>query len=309
MSKENRSQISAGILLIGLGILFLLNTLGLVRGFNWRLLLDFWPVIIILIGLNIIFKNTKLWWLTSLVLVFAILALFLVDGGTGYSRYEYTYRPYFAFRSPLETYNREMPYGSELEKMYVTLNLGAGRLIIGEVDANNVYEAKLQYADKVPELNYYYENRIAYFSIKEFERSRNRFNFSARNDWTINLKPQLPLSIQVNAGAGDFDLDLGSHLISNLTVNSGAGNLKLRLGEEADNIRINSAAGNIDIFVPEEKEVQIRTVGLIRQNNFSDQGLIKGADNTYHSKNFKSDENALEIEINSPVSKSSINFY
>ncbi len=46
-----------GIFLIGLGSIFLLNEFGYLSWYIWEDIVDFWPVLIILIGLNMIFRN------------------------------------------------------------------------------------------------------------------------------------------------------------------------------------------------------------------------------------------------------------
>ncbi|MFW6265018.1 MAG: LiaI-LiaF-like domain-containing protein [Bacillota bacterium] len=308
MNKEKRSQITAGIILIGFGILFLLNTLGIIKQFNWRLLYDFWPVIIILIGLNILLKNTRLWWLTSVVLVLSVFAVFIVNDGSFYN-YSSNYKPSFSHRSYSGTYNHEASYDDGMEEMDISINFAAGRLAFETVDnLDKLYEARLQYDNQQPEVNYHLEKEKAYLTIKEREKSRSWLK-SPHNDWQIDLNPDIPIDMQVNAGAGDFIFNLEEQIISNLIVNSGAGNLRLRLGENTEKVQINTAAGNIDISVPEGMSLCIKSAGIIKQNNFAEADLVKGADNTYQSKDYQDSEQVLKIEINTSVSKTNLNYY
>ena len=69
--NKNRSAYIIGLILIGIGLLFLLNTMGVATFQVWYFLFKFWPVILILIGLNIILKKTALWWIVP-ILIFVI---------------------------------------------------------------------------------------------------------------------------------------------------------------------------------------------------------------------------------------------
>lgn len=48
-----------GIVLIILGLIFLLQTLGFVSRDIWNEIFKFWPVILILVGLNIVLNSRK----------------------------------------------------------------------------------------------------------------------------------------------------------------------------------------------------------------------------------------------------------
>jgi len=313
MNNNKRSQINWGIILIGIGLLFLLNTIGVVRYFNWSLLLHLWPVIIIIIGVNIILKSTPLWWLTPVIFVLGILGLFLVSNGDGY----YTYNYNFDFRPPLvnresNTYRSETEISPDIEMMEVELNFSAGRLILDSVrEEKNLYETSLSYKNSSPYFDYSYEKdkNIGYLSIKQPEESNNWFNFSARNDWQLFLTRNIPLIIKVNAGAGEFNFNLEELNAQELTINSGAGDLEIDLGEDTQYLRLNSAAANVDLNIPDNRALSIRSEGLISNNNFTDKGLIKTKNNIYQTLNYQNSTNKLIIEINSPASNIDLDFY
>lgn len=313
MNNNKRSQINWGIILIGIGFLFLLNTIGVVGHFNWSLLLHLWPVIIIIIGVNIILKNTPLWWLTPVIFVLGILGLFLVSNGDGYYRYNYN----LDFRPPLvnrdsNTYRSETEISPDIEMMEVELNFSAGRLILDSVrEEKNLYETRLSYKNTSPHFDYSYEKdkNIGYLSIKQPEKSNNWFNFSARNDWQLYLTRNIPLIIKVNAGAGEFNFNLEELNAQELTINSGAGDLEIDLGEHTQYLRLNSAAANVDLNIPDNRALSIRSEGLISNNNFTDKGLIKTENNIYQTLNYQNSTNKLIIEINSPASNIDLDFY
>ncbi len=79
MTKKN-NDITLGIILIFIGGLFLLNTLDIIRYNIWNLLFSYWPVFLIIIGINILFKSTKLWWVSPLLIIVLLLVLFVPTG-------------------------------------------------------------------------------------------------------------------------------------------------------------------------------------------------------------------------------------
>ncbi len=313
MNDNNRSQIKWGIVLIGIGLLFLLNTMGVIRHFNWGLLLHLWPVIIIIIGFNIILKNTPLWWLTPVIFILGIIGLFLISNGNGYYSYNYDYN----FSPPLtnrstNTYRSETEISPDIEMMDVELNFSAGRLILDSTrDEKNLYEARLSSKNSNPRFDYSYDKNenVGYLSIKQAEKSNDWFNFSGRNDWKLYLTRNIPLKIKVNAGAGDFNFNLDELKVEELIINSGAGDLEIDLGEYTNYLVLNSAAANVDLNIPDNRALSIRTEGLISNNNFIDKGLIKKGDNLYQTENYQNSTNKLNIEINSPASNIDLNYY
>ncbi len=272
-----------------------------------------WPVLIIIIGFNIILKNTPLWWLTPIIFVLGILGLFLVSNGDGYYTYDYNYD----FRPPLvnrdsNRYRSETEISPDIEMMEVELNFSVGRLILDSVrEEKNLYEARLSYKNNSPGFDYSYDKdkNIGYLSIKQAEKSNNWFNFSAKNDWQLYLTRTIPLKIKVNAAAGQFNFNLEELNAQELTINSGAGDLEIDLGKETQYLELNLAAANVDLNIPDDRAVRIRSEGLISNNNFTDKGLIKTENNIYQTPNYQNSNNKLIVEINSPASNIDLNFY
>jgi LiaI-LiaF-like transmembrane region len=64
------------IVLIGVGIIWLLSNLGLLNVNGWALLVRLWPIIFIVIGLDILFARSGIWG----AIASAILGLLVVGG-------------------------------------------------------------------------------------------------------------------------------------------------------------------------------------------------------------------------------------
>ena len=86
--KSRRGSLVGPVILIGLGIVFLLNSLGLLAWSVWEVIFRLWPILLIAGGLEIILNRVSAWGsLLALVLTVIILAgalwMFRADIGTG----------------------------------------------------------------------------------------------------------------------------------------------------------------------------------------------------------------------------------
>ena len=86
--KRRRVSLVGPVILIGLGVVFLLNNMGLLAWSAWEVIFRLWPILLIALGLEIILSRLSAWGsLVALVLTVAILAGMLwlpgPDIGTG----------------------------------------------------------------------------------------------------------------------------------------------------------------------------------------------------------------------------------
>lgn len=298
MSKYKKSQIEGGIFLLGLGVFFLLRTFGIIGSFNWEFLFRFWPVLIILVGLSMIFKETPFWWLTTVIFVAGIIILFIVNP-------EIPYNDNYPFVEEGEVISYNMPVRDSLRELDLELNIGAGRFIIDSVDNDeNLYELYTHRRGRRPEIEYFARGQTGHLKIKAYSFSHHR----GRGPWHLYLNPRLLHSIEINTGAGKFELDFSNLKIKDLKINSGAADLNIYLGTDIENIEINTGAGNIKINIPEGKAVSVKSGLLLSNHNFQELGLIKTR--SYHqSPGFDHSAEKLYIEINAPLSNIQLNYY
>lgn len=321
MARGNSSQIIIGILLVCLGFLFLLHTLGLVPRINWLFLLDFWPLILIFIGLNILLKDTGLWWLVPLLLVATIIFLLVFTNFFYYRNYHYEYdfdydHDYHYEYNPgifrdSGTYRSSIEMDEKIKRLKVDLSFGAGRIYLGATrDEEKLYEAILRYRYRRPRVDYLFEEEkgeghLVVERVKDFKW----FNLSGEDNWRLYLTERVPVDLEINTGAGKFNLNLEKLQVKELTVNAGAGDLEIDLGDYTSQVELNLGAASVDLNLPRETGIEIRTTGVISKNNFIEAGLKKVADNTYQSENYQQAANKIEIEIAASASNIDLRLY
>ncbi|HLV10658.1 MAG TPA: DUF5668 domain-containing protein [Halanaerobiales bacterium] len=96
MDDTRRSRIFSGTILICLGIVLFLQTMGIIQSLNWSFLVNFWPLLLIFMGLNILLKRSRLWWLVPVLVIISFITLIIIGqpsfpGRDYHYHYEYNY--------------------------------------------------------------------------------------------------------------------------------------------------------------------------------------------------------------------------
>ena len=84
--RPRRGGLAGPVILIGLGVVFLLNNLGYISWSVWDVIFNLWPVLLIAAGLDVLIGRRSGWGaVLSLVLTLAVLAgaLWLLGVGLG----------------------------------------------------------------------------------------------------------------------------------------------------------------------------------------------------------------------------------
>lgn len=301
MAKEkmDRSRIIMGVLLICLGLLFLLNTFGYLNWNTWRILFRFWPLILIVGGLNILLRNTRIWWLVPILVILIFISLIML------SNQDLLPGHFHRFRSDKNysgSYKSSRSLKEGLKRLRVEVDCKTGKLKFEKVkNKNKLYDINLNYTDIKPEISYNIkDSSLGYLHLKQ--EAGFSFNKIYGNDWDVFLTGEFPLEIEIDAGTGEMDLDLSKLSVKNLEIDSGVSDLKLQLNNYDTNVEIDSGASDIKIYIPEEAGLRINTSSVINDNNFEEAGLIKLYEDVYQSKNFGQVEHHIKMNISTSAS-------
>lgn len=305
--NKNRSTYIIGLILIGIGLLFLLNTLGIATFQVWYFLFKFWPVILILVGLNIILKKTALWWIVP-ILIFMIFIGAIVMPGSMLRRFD-SPRLYFNFgdRERAGSYQEDREFDSGIEKLDIEFRYGANRLNVGRVSNEDfLYDINLDYRRESPKIYY---NRVDGRAELEIEQTKNANIGSEGSEiWNVNLTDKIPLEMQIKAGAGDLWMDLEELKVKNLDIKAGLGQLRIRYPDYNNETEISAGAGNIKLIIPSRTALRIETSTVINNNNFEESGLIQLYEDVYQSKNYGETDHRIKIKISTSASNINVEY-
>lgn len=251
---------------LGLGILFLLATLGYLSVNIWELLLRFWPVFLIALGIDILLGNRREAWARALAV---LLSLALLGGVIWFAGMNFTGRG-----GALESSTINQPaqgvtaanYDLAMAAGLFELSRGApsGQLIAGEVNTT---------AKRGVRESFSVANGKATYSLKD-ESVTVRFGNNTNNQhWVIQLNDKVPTSLDATLGAGELNLNLAGLQITQVDATVAVGEMNVDLPQDGEFTGdLTTVIGKTVIRVPGDAAVEI-TVDGIFPINISGEGL------------------------------------
>ena len=241
-------------LVIIVGVVLLLQNLGLLSWGLWGYLWRFWPILIIIIGVNIIFGRRLRWIATAISVLLIVLALGMAAwqaGGLGSEVVQ------GQFSRPLEN----------ADSAAVDIKFGAGELTLKSLpqastllvagETRGPEEAKLSL-----QLDRY--DRKAGLKLVYPEEGWYQIGAKPSLEWEVNLSPRLPLELNLDTGASTCLLDLSELKVRKLDLKGGAARLNLTMPKAAGQTETSIVAGaaDITITIPAGVAAKVKHTGI-----------------------------------------------
>lgn len=290
--KVRRRGLAGPVILIGLGIVFLLNNLGVMDWSVWEAIFRLWPVLLVAAGLEILVgRRSVLGSLLAVALTLVVLAgaLWLFEAGIGTGQ-----------GGDAEEIVQALDGATQAE---VTIAPAVGTLRVEALpESANLVEGvvRLGSGERLGR-EFAVEDEMATFTLRSVG---NFVPFVGRwGDewvWDLGLSPDVALELDVSLGAGQSDIDLTGLTVSNLDVSMGVGQITVVLPDEGRfEAEIENAVGNTVVVIPEGLEARIRfsTALVVRQ-------LPDGyqhRDDVYVSPGYESAENRVDLEVDQAI--------
>jgi hypothetical protein len=271
---------------------FLLQALDVLPWGVWGTLWRFWPVLIIIIGLNILLSRYSPWVVS--VLVFALLWACL---GVAFWQYE----------PPTGTVTRSYSEPlADLESASIVMDFDGGSLSLGSLasDSPNLVEIDSNSKDGGGiEADFHRQNGEGRLHLSG--KGVNRFFWSRPFlDWQAMFTQNMPLTLDIKSAASDISLDLSKLLTPDVLVELNAGSCQVTAPSSAGttHIKINANASNVEVTVPAGVAARIlldtNVTGLdIDKSRFPQSG------DYYMSQDFGTSVNQVELEIKCNVGR------
>ena len=239
------------LLLLGLGILFLLNNLGLTEIDIWRMIFQLWPLILIALGIDILLGRRSTW--ASLLSVLLIAGVFL----GGFLLYQSS-----STQQPLDALELEVPLTKAASAEF-RLNPP-----IGVVRVSDTIESELLLngfvngwpEDHIRETVQTQGNKVLYtLGSREFSGVFFPMIFPGTSPrWEIQATRDLPMILDLEFGVGDAQLDLEQLQLTDLNLEMGVGRMEVTLPAFGDyRASIEGGVGLLIIEIPTDANVQI----------------------------------------------------
>lgn len=288
------------IILIGAGVIFLLANLGVITGNPWPIMVNLWPVILIVIGLDILFGRRSL--LGGLV--GAVLGLVLI-AGLIFLLIAQPNLPGLNFRvgnTPLQTRHIDAPLAG-IRTATVSLDYGSGSYRLYALsDSDKLIDGEVSYyGDLTFDVNA--SNERANVRI-DSRLSGMFFGFMTPDEkWDIGLNTKPVYDLDLNYGSGGGNADLSQLTLSGGQVDGGSGRVDIRLPATGKfTLRADGGSGGLTFPVPGKMALRVEYEhGSGGFNSGSRLNLISGERNrdaVYETENFGSASNAITLIVN-----------
>jgi hypothetical protein len=250
--RRGSRSLFAPVVLIAAGVLFLLDNLGVIAGLDWAAAFRFWPLLLIFLGLNVLVTQLRppLGSLLSLLVALAAVGVFgylLVRGAPAETMAR--------FGLPASGELQDEPFAvpaEGIESAEITVELGNYAAEIGAGEGDWLATGTI-----------WTRNGLALDSNNEDGRAEVRvgeapggFFFNPAElaghmrTWTIDLSPDIPIDLQINAGNGTSTADLSELTLAGLRIDGGNGLLTATLPDGDYDIHLESSNGGLTVTLP-----------------------------------------------------------
>lgn len=274
-------------LLILVGALAFLVNIGAISVDRLYQLVDLWPVVLIVIGLELIVRRSMHGASSDIAAV--IIVLLAVAGAVGYVA---------ASPNPSTTHTLDVagPIGN-LEQGSLETNVGAANITLsGSGDlGSDLYQAHIEYTGPKPEVDL---NR----SSGKITISQSNSGFLETRKFTmlVQLNGGIPWTVTENSGASTDTIDFSHLHVGSLTLNTGASREDITLGPASGTVpvEINGGALTVRIHRPSGVAAAIAISGGAVTLNADGHSSHAVGDLTYQSGDFGAAADRYRIRVN-----------
>lgn len=245
--------VSRGLGFIVFGSFLLLWTLDLLPPGFWLDALAFWPVILIIAGVRIMFVRSRMPW--------AVLLSPLILMGT------LTYVAWRGPEPPSADWRRvEAARAPDLETWSLEPNLAMATLDVraGPPEGGLLLQGRTTRAtdDSVRVSDRGASARVT-LPARRTWRQDGLFLVGSRQDWEVEVTNDLPMALHLTSAFAEADMDLESVTVTDVSLGGAFNDLTLRLGAPAADTRLHlgGAFNRLVLIVPDNTPVWISTDG------------------------------------------------
>jgi hypothetical protein len=279
--------------MIGLGVVFLLNSLGLLGWEVWWTIVRLWPLLLIAAGLDLMLgRRSMLASLLVMVLLLGALALAVRSSGA-----------WLGDGTPFAGETISQPVGAAT-RADIEIRMGAGSLRIGALERSD--ELIGGTISRAPGEEVVRDSAVSgdTATVKLRSQIRRWFPFERGQGgqalWDLRVNPDVATRLRVDTGAGSTTLDLAQLRITNLDVNIGVGQTTIVLPRQGSlEARVSGGIGQTTITVPAGVAARVQAsagIGQVHVNgNFQRQGSY------YTSPGYATAEERIELDVDGGI--------
>jgi hypothetical protein len=289
---RNRSYFWPAILILT-GVLALVAETGAISGERLLRLADLWPLILIVIGLELM--NRRVLQGPRRDLATALIVLLAVGGAVAY----------VAVRGPVSDTTQTMDTSDavgSLNQAALDVDAGATTLTVAGSDSlgSDLYRAHIEYSGTKPAISL---NRTT-GNLRIFKNDDFAFFASRRFVLDVQLNSAVSWNVSANSGASNDTLKLSTVKVGSITLNAGASRTDITLGRPTGIVPISVEGGAITLRLhrPSGSEAFVHVSGGAVTLDADGRELHGVGEETWQSAGYNGAADAYRVEINGGAS-------
>jgi len=256
------------IVLLGVGAVWLLTNLGYIQSIDVGFLVRLWPVLLIIIGLDILLGRIAPWLsaLLGLAVIAGLIAVLIYAPSLGFSR-----------PVTLNVDHLEEPLGNASSAI-VDLRLSLESVDVSPLDSDlKLIEADMHHYGKGYLTISGDTQKKLVLGSEGGNLSENWFSWPSigtnwGNDqyWKVGLTNRIPLDLSVDGSLGSSEINLSGLKLTDLNVNVSMGSMEITLPVSAEgyDVDINGSAGSLDVILPANSSITLHLDGSAGSSTF-----------------------------------------
>ncbi len=287
------------LILIGAGVIFLLNNTGMLSWNIWWTLARLWPVILIGIGLDILIGRRSI--LGSLLV--ALIVLGLLAAAVVY----WTPAANAIGRNLTTTTINQGLEGAT--KAAVDISVGTANLTVKDgAEGSGLVQGSVMLSanERLESPMFTHSGDTANFRLRSAGNTTawpGSFSDPGTNGkrWDLQFNPDVPMSLRLDAGIGNATVDLSRLKITNLNANAGVGNLDVTLPRSGQlTASLDAGVGKVNVIIPAGMAARIQVDRGLGGVDVTGNLQARG-DNQYVSPGYDTATDRVDMKINGGV--------
>ena len=294
------------VLLIGAGLILLLNNMGYLSWDIWGVLWRLWPVLLIAAGLEILIGRRSF-------LGSAAVALLLLAVLSGIIFWGLTEQPSSPLDPPVGAVPAEVSTVEISQSLQgadaadVDIRFGAGQLRLEALpESSQLVEGQIELRDgEQASPTFEMRDGTAYFALRSEDPAviPALGQWESNATWELGLNRDVPTALAVSTGAGEAKLDLSQLNLERLKVETGVGSTQLYLPRRGRlSATVDTGVGELDIIIPTGMAARIRVDRGLGSIEVRDKDYRQEED-VYVSPDFEGAADRVDLEIDAGIGK------
>ena len=324
-----RDGLFTGLLLLGIGVLFLLDNFHLIN-FHWSNIINLWPLFLIIPGINLIFQHDRSTAVSIIKIAVVIIVFALVfyrgtrpaDGIFNGHRYGYSIfdddskdddddnNDNVKISKVESTNSYNEPYNGNVKNAILNIRGGGASYTLGDTTASlfsavtHVHSQRFLFSTTQSD-----SGKVINFTTKNGSNIHWGDDDDTGNQAAIKLNPNPVWDMDIAAGASTLKFDLSKFKVKNIRLKGGAASVDLKLGQPVGNMTVDVATGvsEVNISVPNGAACQILSKTGLSSKSYD--GFDDKGNNRFETPGFDGSPNKIYLNLKGGVSDFKVNKY